>query len=155
MWRGVLLCDILYLIEAKGAMTLARRRSGTRHGSAVLLLCGLFFFYFSHVALAGRAIDFHGAGKAHKEAAGQAAKIARMRSSSQEIRVGILLGQERQGVGDDRSGWRHQTGRGLGRNPSRRQTDSRHVLPSCATAFRWNLPTRQQALPRQSSLARA
>ena len=94
MWRGVLLCDILYLIEAKGAMTLARRRSGTRHGSAVLLLCGLFFFYFSHVALAGRAIDFHGAGKAHKEAAGQAAKIARMRSSSQEIRVGILLGQK-------------------------------------------------------------
>jgi len=62
-------------------------------GAILFFLCGLFFCCF-HTASAGRVIDFQGAGKAQREAASKEAKQEKAPASSQEIRVGLLLGQK-------------------------------------------------------------
>ena len=62
-------------------------------GAILFFLCGLFFCC-SHTASAGRVIDFQGAGKAQREAASKEVKQEKAHASSQEIRVGLLLGQK-------------------------------------------------------------
>lgn len=82
-------------MEGKGALVLAEKRSGMWCGAIVFFLCSVFFFGISHTAsAAGRVIDFQGVGKAQREAASKEAKQEEVRSSSQEIRVGLLLGQK-------------------------------------------------------------
>lgn len=79
--------------ERKGVLVLSEKRSGMWCGAILFFLCGLFFCC-SHTASAGRVIDFQGAGKAQREAASKEAKQEKTHASSQEIRVGLFLGQK-------------------------------------------------------------
>ena len=92
-------------MEWKGALVLAGKRSGnTLHGMSVFFLCIVFFFCALNTATAERVIDFQGAGrsavKAQQRVQGKA-DVMPAPPSSQEIRVGLLLGQKHVLVSSD------------------------------------------------------
>ncbi len=92
--------SVIYYISLKGAGILEERQGGAMRCVISFLLCMTFVFCTAGTAAAGRVIDFQGARtnapKVQQKPTEQAAQTVQTtpeRSSSAEIRVGLLLGQ--------------------------------------------------------------